>query len=217
MKSIKLAFAITVALLAAPAAFAAPVSYDVSGIVEGTAGAYAEIPYYSDVTVTITEDVALAGSVRVEPNFIAYFQDFSNSSPLLVRGSFNLDGISFAEAAGPYLQTNDWINSTGPIARAPYKSSYDAASGIFFANGNSESIEYYATSTSADLYSLTSAMPLFESDQSGTVTVRSDLGGVNSALLFTVTGVKEVNVPAPASLGLLIVGLIGALRRRKAV
>jgi hypothetical protein len=209
--------------LAAPAAFADPVTTEITGVVSFSNGIYGDIAVGSAVDAFFTVDPSQANNASIQPGetSVGYLsRSFGNGDPFVSSEVFvngvnvGLDPTALSDVNWVYGQ----VNSTGPGGFFDNSSSFFLTAQYGWGSNNYQS-DYGISANDGSAYSLDGAIPQLTSSDSGNGVLNLN----NNVLAYTVLSAHTVaapksdaSVPAPFSLGLLSFGLLGAALRRRA-
>jgi hypothetical protein len=209
--------------LTAGVAMAAPLTYLLKGTVDFVSGDYSDIALGSSVDATFTLDMTQATDVTTIQGLAQYVVE-TGDGPLatMIRSSVVINGTTYAQEAGPYSSAQQYTVTYGPDVafETGVQSLYETYNLVTYANsGNTFYSEYFVTdATTASAYSPDGALPQLNSGQAA----EGVLSNAGSVLQYTITAesalaLPPVRVPAPASAGLLLLGLFGVaqLKRRR--
>jgi hypothetical protein len=202
-------FALLTCLLATPAAFAAPMTYELTGTVFNAQGIYGNIELGSAVDAFFTIDLSQAAFSASQPGI----EEFGGAD--LVTSEVFVNGVNIAQNYDPTVYTSaqgidaSFLNLSNGAIPSLYEL-YNQYSG-----SNTYTSVYEEEPADSSAFSLDGAIPQLAAGDSGTGVLQSNVEGF-SGLDYSVSRVSPVIVPAPLSLGLLCIGLAGtAMRRRR--
>ena len=206
--------------LASPAVFAAPVTTELTGVVNAATGIYGDIAIGSAVDIFFTVDPSQASATLLHPNSQAVYSNSNGVGVPFVSSEVFVNGVNVTldpSIVGADFTSPNQIQSTDSGGRS---SAYNLSQQFIGAHGSIDNVFSISAARNASAYSPDGAIPELATGDTGRGDFNDNLpnGGTLGYTVTseaTVAGLPGASVPAPLSVGLLALGLLGAgLRRR---